>query len=349
MPRIAYIVSSARAIDLRDSSGHPTGYWAEEALKSYELFVESGAEVVVFTPDGLPPVPDPYGLEPIFHYPDIDRDYFASVYRTFHHDPDDIRITLHHTTELDLVAARRIAQRLIAAGRTSEQAHELISRGAKIAWRQDRRLVEVLLEHGLDGGLPEAELRAAVAELETESQAVADEREARLAAIEGFRAPRSLAELSDEEIAGFDAVFAPGGHGPMVDLPDNPDVGRVLSILHAHGKVIAALCHAPALLLSAPDREDGQWLFEGFRLTSYTDEEEDQNRIGQLGLSWLLADALQNAGAIFDDAPYPWASHVVVDRNLITGQNPNSTEATASAVLKALQPALVGAASRSHP
>ncbi|MFD7075156.1 DJ-1/PfpI family protein [Nocardioides sp. NPDC059952] len=336
MPRIAFLVSSAREIDLRESSAHPTGFWLEEALLSYERFVAAGADVVVLTPDGNTPVADPYGLEPIFHYPAEDRDYYASVYRTFHHDPDDIRITLDHTTTLDLVAGRRIAQRLLAAGKTPVEAHDLVSRAAKIAWQQGRNLVDVMLTERLDGGLPEASLREAVDELNAASVAVRDDRVARLAAIEGFRSPVALSTLSDEQLGEFDAMFAPGGHGPMVDLPENPDVARLVEVLHAQGKTISALCHAPALLLAAPDRIDGQWLFEGFRLTSYTNEEEDQNAIGRLGMPWLLASALQNAGAIFDDAPYPWASHVVVDRNLITGQNPYSTEATADAVLKAL-------------
>jgi putative intracellular protease/amidase len=336
MPRIAYLVSSARAIDLRDSSNHPTGYWAEEALKAYERFVAAGADVVVITPDGNPPVADPYSLEPIFHYPDQDRDYFASVYRTFHQDPDDIRITLHHSTEQQLMAARRIAFRLVDSGRTAGEAHALVSEAAKIAWQQDRLLVDVMLEEGLDGGLPEATLREAVADLESDAQALSEERRDKLGDIPGFQAPVALHELSDEQLAEFDAVFAPGGHGPMVDLPENPDVSRLLGVLHAKNAVIASLCHGPAVLLAAPERGDGQWLFEGYRLTSYTDEEEDQNRIGMLGMPWYLDAALKNAGAVFDDAPFAWASHVVVDRNLITGQNPNSSEATADAVLKAL-------------
>lgn len=337
MPRIAYLVSSAREIDLRDSSGHPTGFWAEEVLKSYERFVAAGVDVVVITPDGRPPVADPYGLEPIFHYPDEDRDYFASVYRTFHQDPDDIRVTLYHMTEQQLMASRRIAERLVDAGKTPAEAHELVSRAAKIAWQQDRLLVDVMLGEGLDGGLSEETLRGAVDELESDSQALADERKSRLDVIEGFRSPVALSELGDEQLAGFDAVFAPGGHGPMVDLPDNPDVRRLLGIVHAKNAPIAALCHGPAALLAAPERDDGQWLFEGYRLTAYTDEEEDQNRIGQLGMPWLLDTALKNAGAVYDDAPFAWVSHVVVDRNLITGQNPNSTEATSDAVLKVLE------------
>jgi putative intracellular protease/amidase len=336
MPRIAYLVSSAREIDLRDSSNHPTGYWAEEALKAYERLSAAGAEVVVITPDGRPPVADPYSLEPQFHYPDSDRDYFASVYRTFHQDPDDIRITLHHSTEQQLVAARRIVYRLVDTGMSPTEAHELVSRAAKIAWTKDQLLVDVMLQQGLDGGLSEQTLREAVADLEADAQALSEERQAKLENIPGFNAPVALSDLSDEQMAEFDAVFAPGGHGPMVDLAHDAKAGRLLEILQEKGAIVASLCHGPAVLLAAPERWDGQWLFEGYRLTSYTDEEEDQNRIGMLGMEWYLDAALKNAGAIFDDAPFAWASHVVVDRNLITGQNPNSTEATADAVLKAL-------------
>lgn len=336
MPRIAFVVSSAREIDLRDSGKHPTGYWAEQALTSYELFAAAGADVVVITPEGNAPVVEPYSLEPIFHYPDEDRRYFASVYRTFHHDPDDIRITLHHSTQLELVASRRIARCLEVAGKTTDEAHELVSRAAKIAWQRNRRLVDVMLTESLDGGLSEASLRGAVADLTTVARALAEDRKAQLDCIEGFRAPVALSELTDEQLGDFDALFAPGGHAPMVDLPDNPDVARLVSIMHAKGATIAALCHGQALLLAAPERIDGQWLFEGFRLTCCTNEEEDQNAFGELGMAWYLASALQNAGAIFDDAPSPWVSHVVVDRNLITGQNLYSTAATAGAVLKAL-------------
>ena len=193
-----------------------------------------------------------------------------------------------------------------------------------------------MLRDGLDGGLSEETLREAVQELESDAEAVSLERQSRLDDIPGFRSPVALRDLTDDQLAEFDAVFAPGGHGPMVDLPENADVRRLLGILHDRKAVIASLCHGPALLLAAPERVDGQWLFEGYRLTSYTDEEEDQNRIGRLGMPWYLDAALKNAGAVFDDAPFAWASHVVVDRNLITGQNPNSSEATADAVLKAL-------------
>jgi putative intracellular protease/amidase len=337
MARIAYLVSSADEIRLADGSTHPTGYFAEEALKPYERFVAAGVDVVVVTPDGRPPTADPYGLANFFHYPDEDMDFFGSVTRTFHHDPDDIRVTLHQTTEQGLVAARRIVERLVARGMAPAEAHALVSRAAKIAWRTDRQLVDTMVAEGLTGGLSPAELQSAVDELDAASRELAAERKRRLDAIPGFRQPIALRDLTDDQLAEFDAVFAPGGHGPMVDLADNPDVARLLAALHAKQAPISALCHGPALLLSAPERDDGQWLFDGYRLTCFTDEEEDQTVPGRLGLPWYVDTALKNAGAVFDDGPSAWVSHVVVDRNLITGQNPNSTEATADAVLKALE------------
>jgi putative intracellular protease/amidase len=335
MTRIAYLVTSAREMTLADGTAHPTGYFAEEALKPYERFTDAGFDVTVITPDGNPPYADPYGLSWFFHYPDEDKDYLASVVRTFARDVDDIRLTLHQNTELGLAAARRVAALLQRQGRTAAQAHQVVSAAAKTAWRQDRQFAEVLAEDGPDG-LTLGQLQAEVDAQRADSENLAAERAARLQALPGFQHPVALSSLTDAELGEFDAVFAPGGHGPMVDLADNPDVGRMLAALQAKRAPIAALCHGPAMLLAAPERADGLWLFDGYRMTSFTDEEENQTEAGRLGMEWLLDVALKNAGAVFDDGPSAWISHVVVDRNLITGQNPGSTEATADAVISKL-------------
>ena len=96
MARLLMIISSARSINLASEKAHPTGYWADEVLKPYDKFVAAGVEVVVATPDGQPPQPDPFGLERRFHYPDEDKDFLAQVIRSFAPDLDDIRVTLHH-------------------------------------------------------------------------------------------------------------------------------------------------------------------------------------------------------------------------------------------------------------
>ncbi|RTL65306.1 MAG: thiamine biosynthesis protein ThiJ [Pseudonocardiaceae bacterium] len=336
MPRLLYLVTSAREMRLADGTPHETGFFAEEAAVPYRKFTEAGVDVVVATPDGQPPHADPYGLQPIFHMPDEDEDFLGSITRTFASDVDDIRLTLRHLTGLGLGASRRIVLAMRDAGLPLEEARSLVARAARTAWRQDRQIADILVDDGLAGPLSQAQIDAAVTAHLDASRAVSDGLAAELAAIPGFQRPVDLSTMTDEEIAGFDAVFVPGGHGPMVDLADNPDVTRVLQILHRKGATVASLCHGPAALLAAGGRDDGEWLFEGYRLTCFTDEEEDQTVAGKLGMPWYLDTALKNAGAVFDDAPSAWVSHVVVDRNLVTGQNPGSSEAVADAVLKSL-------------
>lgn len=336
MPKLLLLVSSANEIELADGSRHETGFFAEEALTPYQRFVQAGVDVVVATPDGQAPHPDSYGLEVIFHYPDEDEDFLASITRTFAHDVDDIRLTLHHFTELGLVAARRAFLRFRDAGQPPEEARETISRAAHDAWRNDRQFIDALIDQGLPPGLSRRDLEQCLTEVLAEAQQQAERMRDTLAALPDFQQPRSLSAITDEELATFDAVFVPGGHGPMVDLANNPDVARVLAVLHRKRATIASLCHGPAFLLSAPANTDGQFLFDGYRITAFTDEEEAQTRVGKLGLTWTLETALRNAGIVFDDGRAAFASHVVVDRNLITAQNPKSADAVADAVLKAL-------------
>jgi putative intracellular protease/amidase len=337
MARLLMIVSSARSIDLASEKGHETGYWADEVLKPYGKFVAAGVEVVAATPDGKPPHADPFGLEPRFHYPDEDKDFLSQVVRSFAPDLDDIRVTLHHLTELDLIAARRVFQALVDSGLDRDTAWSAVSRGACTAWRDDRNFIDVLsADSVVTSKLSPEHLRALAYEVQDESAARARHMAEQLASIEALQHPRNLSEMADEEILSFDAVFFPGGHGPMVDLSSNADVARVLRLLHQRGKTVAAVCHGPAAFLSAGLGPEGAWLFDGYKLAGFTDEEEDQTPYGKLGIAWYLESELKNRGAVFDDGDAAWVSHVVVDRNLVTGQNPGSSEATAEAILKKL-------------
>lgn len=337
MSRLLFLVSSARELPLADGSTHVTGYFAEEALTPYERFVAAGVDVEIVTPDGHAPYADPYGLDPIFHYPDEDEDFLGSITRTFAHDVDDIRLTLRHLTELGLIGARRVFLALREKGLSPAEARELVSKAAKVAWLHDRQYAEVLVTEHPAGSLSPAEVEQAIDSVITESRQESDRVARVLSELPGFQHPLNLAEMTDAEMGAYDGVFSPGGHGPMVDLADNPDVGRLLGVLHEKNAPIASLCHGPALLLSAPANLDGQWIFDGYRVTAFTDEEESQTPPGKLGMTWLLETALRNAGAVFDDARAAWTSHVVVDRNVITAQNPNSAKAAADAVLKSLQ------------
>ncbi|GAA0669611.1 hypothetical protein GCM10009535_56820 [Streptomyces thermocarboxydovorans] len=325
-------------IPLADGKPHPTGYWPEEVLRPYERFIEAGVEVVIATPHGRSAQPDPWGLEPKFAYPDEAEDFMGSVIRSFADDADNIRITLHHLTELNLIASKRIFSALTAAGLEYATARGLIEAAAKVAWREDRDLLDVLEEDAqVNGVLTRDQLDTLAAEVQADSAAEARKVAEALDSIDGLRHPVDLDTLSDEQIRGFDAVFFPGGHGPMVDLYENPHVARVLDILHAKQAVIAALCHGPAALLAAGNGPDGVWLFDGYKMTAFTDEEEEDTPYGQLGARWYLETELKNRGAVFDDADAPWTSHVIVDRNLITAQNPASSDAAADAILKRLE------------
>src|SRR5258707_2373934 len=212
---------SAREMTLGAGPAPPTGYFAEEAVKPYERFAAAGFDVTVITPDGRPPYADPYGLSWFFHYPEADKDYLASVVRTFARDVDDIRLTLHQNTELGLAAARRIALLLQAQGHSAGEAHRFVSGAAKAAWRQDRQFADVLAEDGLLG-LTCDKIQAAVDAQRADSQALADERHRRLQAIPGFQRPVALSELTGEQMAEFDAVFTPRRHGPMMDMVRDP-------------------------------------------------------------------------------------------------------------------------------
>ena len=167
-------------------------------------------DVTVITPDGNPPYPDPYGLSWFFHYPDEDKDYLASVVRTFARDVDDIRLTLHQNTELGLAAARRVAVLLQASGQTPAEAHRIVSAAAKTAWRQDRQFADVLAEDG-SHGLTREQIQREVDAQRADSQRLADERHRKLLEIPGFQHPVALSSLTDAELDEFDAVSRRAG------------------------------------------------------------------------------------------------------------------------------------------
>ena len=337
MAKLLMIVSSARTIRLADGRNHPTGYRAEEVRKPHEAFVAAGIDVVIVTPDGKVPQPDPWGLEPFFHYPEVDEDFMFSVLRRFAYHQDRVRVTFTHFSELNLVAVRRVYLALLGTGVEPAEARKTVESAAHRAWRRNIDFIEVLAgDDEVTSRLSVARIREIRDEVWQASQARAHSAAETLARLPGLQQPGDLTAFSDEEILDFEGVFIPGGHGAMVDLPDSADVGRVLRLMHGAGKTIAALCHGPAALLAGPEI-DGAWMFDGYRMTAFTDEEEDQTKAGKVGMPWYVEAALKNRGAIFDDGDAAWVSHVVIDRNLTTGQNPGSAEAVAGAMLKRLK------------
>jgi putative intracellular protease/amidase len=335
MAKLLMIVSSARTITLADGNDHPVGYRVREVQEPFDMFAAAGVDVVIATPDGKVPQPDPWGLEPFFHYPQADEDFMFSVLRRFAYHPDRVRVTFTHFSELNLAAVRRVYLALLDTGMDSAQARKEVESAAHTAWRRNADFIEVLSNSDVTTMLPKERIIKIRDEVWQASQARAQSAAEALAKLPGLQNPGDLSALTDEEILNFDGTFIPGGHGAMVDFADNADIGRVLRLLHGAGKTIAALCHGPAALLSVPEIE-GAWMFDGYRMTAFTDEEEDQTKAGRTGMPWYLEAALKNRGAVFDDGDAAWVSHVVVDRTLITAQNPGSSEAAAGALLKRL-------------
>lgn len=150
-------------------------------------------------------------------------------------------------------------------------------------------------------------------------QEAADRMAAALDAIPELRRPL---RLEDVDLGDHAAVFYPGGHGPMEDLAVDAVSGRLLVDALRSGKPLGVVCHGPAALLAAVT-EDGSNAFAGYRVAAFTNAEELQAGLGDKA-KWLLQDRLTEAG-VEVRAGEPWAPHVVVDRNLITGQNPASS------------------------
>ncbi|QMU71206.1 type 1 glutamine amidotransferase domain-containing protein [Streptacidiphilus sp. P02-A3a] len=153
------------------------------------------------------------------------------------------------------------------------------------------------------------------------------------ATLAGFSELRRPLKLEDVDLADYDAVFYPGGHGPMEDLAVNADSGRLLTLALESGKPLGVVCHAPAALLAARN-EDGSSPFAGYRLTGFSNAEEAQAGFADKA-KWLLQDRLVALGTDYQEGE-PWAPKVVVDRNLITGQNPASAAPLATELLKHL-------------
>ncbi len=140
--------------------------------------------------------------------------------------------------------------------------------------------------------------------------------------------------IEDVRIEDYDAVFIPGGWGPMEDLPDNAESGKLLIKWLASGKPVALVCHGPAALL-ATIGADGKSPFAGYRLTGLSNAEEKLNGLAERA-KWLLQDRLVNDLGVDYREAEPFTPHVEVDRTLYTGQNPVSAVPLAQELVEAL-------------
>ena len=167
-----------------------------------------------------------------------------------------------------------------------------------------------------------------------------DEPSAQTEATERFKrdagAQRALAttvKLSNVVTGDFDAVFYPGGHGPLWDLAEDKHSIALIESTHAAGKPVALVCHAPGVLRHAK-AEDGSPLVKGKRVTGFSDTEEEAVQLTKI-VPFLVEDELKRLGGLYAKGP-DWTSFVQVAGNLITGQNPASSAEAAKEELKML-------------
>lgn len=139
--------------------------------------------------------------------------------------------------------------------------------------------------------------------------------------------------LDNIHMQDYDAVIIPGGHGPVEDLYKDKDMGKLLFEADRSKKIIGAVCHGQAAFLSAVDSK-GNWLFKGRNMTSFSDAEEMEFGTAD-NAPWLLAATLRKYGANYTCGKN-WGDYVMIDGNLITGQNPASSIPMAKAIIEAL-------------
>ena len=168
-----------------------------------------------------------------------------------------------------------------------------------------------------------------------------DEPDAQTEATRRFRAdPQAMQDLANTRALAsvraddFDAVFYPGGHGPLWDLAGSRESAALIESMLAAGKPVAAVCHAPGVLreVKAPD---GSPLVRGKRVTGFTNTEEAAVGLTDV-VPFLVEDMLRSAGGQFSKAG-DWQPYVLTDGLLVTGQNPASSEPAAKALLELLK------------
>ena len=160
-------------------------------------------------------------------------------------------------------------------------------------------------------------------------------------AVTRFKADKGLQKILSEthllstvSSDDYDAIFYPGGHGPLWDLTNDADSINLIEHFWNNKKPVAAVCHAPAVLLNVKD-DSGNLLLKGKNVTGFTNSEEAAVELTDI-VPFLLENELKNKGGIYSKKD-DWASYIVRDGMLITGQNPASSEAAAKELIKILK------------
>jgi putative intracellular protease/amidase len=178
------------------------------------------------------------------------------------------------------------------------------------------------------GGLPPLDPKSEVPEFQTE---LTKRFRTDTAAQAELANTKKLADVSADD---FDAVFYPGGHGPMWDMPDNATSIALIEAFVKADKPVGAVCHAPVALINVRGK-DGEYLIKGKHVTGFTNAEEEAVGLTTV-VPFLLEDRLKERGSIYSKTAN-WVPYVQVDGRLVTGQNPASSEPAAEELLKLLR------------
>lgn len=177
------------------------------------------------------------------------------------------------------------------------------------------------------GGQPPLDPKSEEPDFQTEAtRRFKDDKEAR-------NALANTVPLSAIRPNDYDAVFYPGGHGPLWDLAEDKHSIALIETLYNAGKPVAAVCHAPGALRRAKGRDGGP-LVKDKSVTGFANSEEEAVGLTHV-VPFLVEDELKKNGGRYSKGP-DWQSYVLIDGNLITGQNPASSEEGARALLKQL-------------
>lgn len=149
----------------------------------------------------------------------------------------------------------------------------------------------------------------------------------------GWEDMHKAAKLSEVDVNNYDAVFIPGGLAPMVDMPENAELKKVIADAYERNAVVGAVCHGPVSLLNVK-LSDGSYLVNGKNIASFTTEEEDN--YARADVPFDLQTALTEQGAIFHAAE-AWSANSIADGNLVTGQNPASAKGVGEKMVSILE------------
>lgn len=179
-----------------------------------------------------------------------------------------------------------------------------------------------------NGGQPPLDPKSDVPDFQTEATERFKEDD------EAQSALANTLQLSDISADDYDAVFYVGGHGPLWDLAEDHNSIALIETMYASGKPVAAVCHAPAVFrhTKAPD---GTPLIKGKSVTSFSNTEENAVQLSSI-VPFLLEDELKAKGANYSKVD-DWHPYAITDGNLITGQNPASSDPVAKAVLEQIK------------